>query len=66
MSKKRNHNGPSSEERRRTLEDDVRAFLKSGKKIEQIPTGVSGQDQLGRGKHITLGRPKQAPAVKKA
>lgn len=47
---------PSSHERRKALEDDVQAFLDAGKKIEQVPTGVSGQDNLGRSKHIVISR----------
>jgi hypothetical protein len=31
------------------------AFLKSGKKIQRIPTGVSGQDGLGNRKQLVLG-----------
>lgn len=49
---------PTTAERRRTLAADVEAFLKSGQKIEQVPTGVSGQDRFGRSKHIVLGRGK--------
>lgn len=41
-------NGPSRE-------DKVAEFLKSGGKIQQIPTGVSGQEKLTGRKHITLG-----------
>lgn len=47
---------PSSRERRKTLAADVQAFLDSGNKIEQVPTGVSGQDSLGRSKHIVIRR----------
>jgi hypothetical protein len=32
----------------------VQAFLKSGKKIEQIPTGFTNQDPLGGRRHIVL------------
>ena len=34
---------------------DVAAFLKSGKKIQRIPSGVSGQDGLGNRKQLVLG-----------
>ena len=34
---------PSSPETRKQIEKDISAFLKSGKKIQQIPSGVSGQ-----------------------
>ncbi len=47
---------PSSRERRKTLAEDVQAFLDAGNKIEQVPTGVSGQDNLGRSKQIVISR----------
>lgn len=47
---------PSSHERRKALAEDVQAFLDSGNEIEQVPTGVSGQDSLGRSKHIVISR----------
>jgi len=56
MSKKNAPIDPSSHERRLALADDVQAFLDKGKKIEQVPTGVSGQDSLGRSKHIVISR----------
>ncbi len=45
----------SNEQVRKTLEDDVKAFLAAGKKIEQVPTGFSNQDPLGGRRHIILG-----------
>lgn len=46
---------------REALEKDVQAFLASGKKIEQVPAGVSGQDSFKGSKHIVISRrPKQA------
>ena len=56
MSNKLKPNDPSSHERRKALAADVQAFLDAGKKIEQVPTGVSGQDSLGRSKHIVISR----------
>lgn len=56
MPAKSSQNELSSRERRKTLADDVQAFLDAGKKIEQVPTGVSGQDNLGRSKHIVISR----------
>jgi hypothetical protein len=46
---------PSSPEARKQIEKDVAAFLKSGKKIQRIPSGVSGQDGLGNRKQLVLG-----------
>lgn len=45
-------------ERRKSIADDVDAFLKAGNQIEQIATGVSAQDPQGRGKPLRLGPPK--------
>jgi len=45
----------SNEQVRKTLEDDVRAYLAAGKKIEQVPTGFSNQDPMGGRRHIILG-----------
>jgi hypothetical protein len=47
----------SSQEMRKSLEADVKAYLKSGKKIEQVPTGFTNQDPLGGRRHIVLGGP---------
>jgi len=38
-----------------TIEEQTAAFLESGGKIQQIPSGVSGQTNLSGPKHITLG-----------
>jgi len=47
---------PTPADLRRQLDEDVEKFLKSGKKIQQIPTGVSTQDYAKGRKHIVLGR----------
>jgi hypothetical protein len=49
----------SNADLRRQLDADVEQFLKSGKKIQQIPTGVSSQDYSKGRKHIVLGKSKQ-------
>lgn len=36
-------------------EEMIAAFLRAGGKIQQIPTGVSGQQNMAGPKHITLG-----------
>ncbi len=43
-------------EMRKTIEKDVRDFLDSGKKIQVVPMGVSGQDKMGRSKNIVISR----------
>jgi hypothetical protein len=53
----------SNADLRRQLDADVAEFLKSGKKIQQIPTGVSSQDYSKGRKHIVLGKSKQQAAL---
>ncbi|MAG00397.1 MAG: hypothetical protein QF921_03230 [Pseudomonadales bacterium] len=61
MSKQKNRiPAQSTHEMRKTLAADVRAYLDSGKEIEQVPSGVSGQDPLGSQRHIVLGNKKKA------
>ena len=43
-------------EMRRSIEEDLQAFLAAGKKIEVIPMGKSGQDKMGRSKNIVISR----------
>ena len=45
-------------ETRETLEEKMNAFLKSGGKVDVIPTGISGQTNNGGTKHISLGNKK--------
>ena len=52
--------GSSSQEARDLLEADVKAFLESGKKITQIPKGVSGIDSTKGEKNIALGQAKKS------
>lgn len=40
-----------------SIEEQTRAFLKSGGKIQYIDSGVSGQQSMAGNKHITLGKP---------
>ena len=56
MATKNTSSNVSSRERRKALAEDVQAFLDSGNKIEKVPTGVSGQDSLGRSKQIVISR----------
>jgi hypothetical protein len=48
----------STAQTRQNIRDDVAAFLASGKKIEQIPTGVSSHNPLAGRKHLVLGKSK--------
>ena len=57
---------PSSPEARKQIEKDVAAFLKSGKKIQRIPSGVSGQDGLGNRKQLVLGPEFESQEVARA
>ncbi|MCZ6643037.1 MAG: hypothetical protein O7G86_19655 [Gammaproteobacteria bacterium] len=49
----------STKDMRKSIEADVKAYLKSGKKIEQVPTGFTNQDPLGGRRHIVLGPSKK-------
>ena len=49
----------STHDMRKSIEADVKAYLKSGKKIEQVPTGFTNQDPLGGRRHIVLGPSKK-------
>jgi len=42
-----------------SIEEQTRAFLESGGKVEYINAGVSGQQSLAGPKHITLGNKSQ-------
>lgn len=47
----------ASVETSESIDEQIQQFLKAGGKIQQISSGVSGQ-QDGKGpKHITLGKP---------
>jgi len=48
----KNANRPSTAEIRRSLQADVDAFLAAGNHIQQVPSGVSGQDPQGSRRHI--------------
>ncbi|MBC80939.1 MAG: hypothetical protein CMQ33_08915 [Gammaproteobacteria bacterium] len=56
MATKSKQSGPTTRELRESLEEDVKAFLASGKKITQIPNGVSGVDSSKGTKNIALGQ----------
>ena len=52
--------GPTTQELRDSLDADIKAFLDSGKKITQIPNGVSGVDSTKGEKNIALGHGKKS------
>lgn len=56
--KQNKNNEASPELRRKSIEEDVAAFLAAGNKIDQVPSGLSAQDPQGRGKPLRLGTPK--------
>ncbi len=45
-----------------TIAEEIAIFLKSGGKIQQIPSGVSGQVNLAGPKHIKLGNQSGKPS----
>ena len=49
----------SPEARRKSIAEDIEAFLKAGHTIDYIPDGVSGQDPQGSNKALKLGSPKK-------
>ena len=51
---------PAATATSQSIEDQTKAFLESGGKIEQINTGVSGQQSIAGPKHITLGNKTQS------
>lgn len=55
MAGKNKQLGANNTDIRETLESDVEAFLKKGNKIQQIPSGVSGQ--------VSVSAKKAAPAA---
>ncbi len=56
---KKNQGPVSTAAMRDEIEDHIAAFLKSGKTIQKIPTGQSGQDALASRRHIRLGNKKK-------
>ena len=50
---------PAAVETSESIEEQTRAFLKAGKKIEIIQSGVSGQPSLAARKHITISNKSQ-------
>ena len=55
----KNTSETSPELRRKSIEEDVAAYLAAGNKIEEVPSGISSQDPQGRGKQLRLGPPKE-------
>ena len=49
---------PAAVETSESIAEQTRLFLKSGKKIQVIDSGVSGQTNLPPRKHINLGNKK--------
>jgi hypothetical protein len=53
-SAKSKRKAPAAVETRSSIEEQTKAFLKGGGKIESIPRGVSGQNGLKSSRHITI------------
>ena len=43
-------------ETHQSIEEQTQAFLKAGGKIQQVDSGVTGQEKLSSPKQITLGK----------
>ena len=46
---------PASVETSQSIEEQTKAFFKAGGKVDEIRTGVSGQQGLAGPRHISLG-----------
>ena len=51
---------PAAVETSESIEEQTRLFLKSGKKIQVIQSGVSGQPSVAANRNIKLGNKKTA------
>ncbi len=49
---------PAVTETSQSIEEQTKAFLKAGGKVDYINSGVSGQKSLAGKKQISLGKPK--------
>jgi len=49
---------PASVETSQSIEEQTKAIFKAGGKVEEIRTGVSGQQGLAGPRHISLGNSK--------
>jgi hypothetical protein len=50
---------PSNASQRAAIRAHLDAYLESGKAIQMIPTGQSGENVLASRRHIRLGQPKK-------
>ena len=64
MSGKKKQVGATNLDLRASLEEDVEAFLKKGNKIQEIPSGVSGQVVVPKKAAVVAAD--KAPAAEKA
>lgn len=55
MTSKSKKNQSTTLETSKSIESLTEAFLKSGGKIEEVPSGVSGQQSLRGPRHIKIG-----------
>jgi len=67
MSGKKKQVGATNLDLRASLEEDVEAFLKKGNKIQEIPSGVSGQVTVAKKAPVEAATPAAAtPAAPEA
>jgi len=67
MSGKKKQVGATNLDLRASLEEDVEAFLKKGNKIQEIPSGVSGQVSIAKKAPVEAATPAAAtPAAPEA
>lgn len=60
MSGKKKQVGATNLDLRASLEEDVEAFLKKGNKIQEIPSGVSGQVSVAKKATVEAATPAAA------
>ena len=63
MSGKKKQVGATNLDLRASLEEDVEAFLKKGNKIQEIPSGVSGQVSIAKKAPVEAATPAATPAA---
>jgi hypothetical protein len=63
MSGKKKQVSATNLDLRASLEEDVEAFLKKGNKIQEIPSGVSGQVSVAKKAPVEVAKPAATPSA---
>ena len=54
--KSREQTAESMKKTREAIQNELEEFLESGKKIQKVARGATGQDEKNRSKHIVISR----------